>query len=126
MLVEAARGWMVGKGSPANYLVGQLYHFNLWILLCLRLHPELQLRQYSNAALKYSTDTTYKAVCCFDKTKTATALKNNLTGQPCLYQTAHLGLLCWSGIAPICMQTDTAMLADIPSTEASLKGDEDN
>lgn len=65
--------------------------------------------------------TAYNDVQCFDKTKPAIMLKNNLTGQSCLYQTVQLGLLCWSGITPICMQNDTAMLADIPSTELASK-----
>lgn len=67
-------------------------------------------------------DKDYKAVCCFDKTKPAIVLKNNLTGQPWLYGTVQLGLLHWSGIRPISMQTDTGMLADIPAgTELALQ-----
>lgn len=61
--------------------------------------------------------TTYGAVHCFDKTTPAIALKNNVTRQPWLYWNVPLG----SGITPIRMQTDTAMLADIPSTELASK-----
>lgn len=105
LLVESARGWTVGKSSTANYLVDHLYHFNLWIMLCLRLQPEPQCCWYSNTTLKHSTDTTYKAVCCFDKTKPATAFKNHLTGQPCLYPDSSAGIA-------VLVRNDTYLYAD--------------
>lgn len=43
-------------------------------------------------------------------------LKNSLRVQLCLYWIALMGLQSRSGITPICMQSDAAMLADICST----------
>lgn len=55
----------------------------------------------------------------FEETKQTTMLKNSLTVQLSLYWIALMGLQCWSGITPICMQSDAATLADICSTALS-------
>lgn len=56
---------------------------------------------------------------CFEETKQTIMLKNSLTVQLSLYWIALMGLQCWSGITPICMQSDAATLADICSTALS-------